>query len=118
MDALAVIGAYVLGAVPFSQMVSMRVVGADLRTVGTGTVSGTGPNFPPTPSPIAEAVTMQERCEKGPAGIQLRRVWAQRISVAACRKMSSSISGVSLPVNVFCWLGWKQPIRVTSPCGV
>ena len=25
---------------------------------------------------------------------------------AACRKMSSSICGVSLPVNVFCWLGW------------
>jgi len=23
--------------------------------------------------------------------------------------ISSSIAGVSLPVNVFCWLGWKQP---------
>jgi glycerol-3-phosphate acyltransferase PlsY len=42
MDALVVIGAYVLGAVPFSQIVSMRVAGTDLRAVGTGTVSGTG----------------------------------------------------------------------------
>jgi glycerol-3-phosphate acyltransferase PlsY len=42
MDALAVITAYVLGAVPFSQIVSVRVAGTDLRSVGTGTVSGTG----------------------------------------------------------------------------
>jgi glycerol-3-phosphate acyltransferase PlsY len=42
MDALAVLGAYVMGAVPFSQIVSVRMVGADLRAVGTGTVSGTG----------------------------------------------------------------------------
>jgi acyl phosphate:glycerol-3-phosphate acyltransferase len=42
MDAVAVIGAYLLGAVPFSQIVSMRVAGTDLRAVGTGTVSGTG----------------------------------------------------------------------------
>ena len=27
----------------------------------------------------------------------------------------SSISGVSLPVNVFCWLGWKQPSRTNGP---
>jgi glycerol-3-phosphate acyltransferase PlsY len=42
MDAVAVVGAYLLGAVPFSQIVSVRVVGTDLRAVGTGTVSGTG----------------------------------------------------------------------------
>jgi glycerol-3-phosphate acyltransferase PlsY len=33
---------YVIGAVPFSQIVSMRYRGIDLRSVGTGTVSGTG----------------------------------------------------------------------------
>ena len=27
----------------------------------------------------------------------------------AASNTSSSIAGVSLPVNVFCWLGWKQP---------
>jgi glycerol-3-phosphate acyltransferase PlsY len=42
MDALAVIGAYLLGAIPFSQIVSVRMHKADLRSVGTGTVSGTG----------------------------------------------------------------------------
>ena len=30
-------------------------------------------------------------------------------------KTSSSIAGVSLPVNVFCWLGWKQPTSVNGP---
>jgi hypothetical protein len=29
--------------------------------------------------------------------------------------MSSSIGGVSFPVNVFCWLGWKQPSSWRSP---
>ena len=42
MDALAVIASYFLGAIPFSQIVSKRWAGTDLRTVGTGTVSGTG----------------------------------------------------------------------------
>ena len=28
---------------------------------------------------------------------------------------SSIIGGVSLPVNVFCWLGWKHPISVNGP---
>ena len=33
-------------------------------------------------------------------------------------RTSSSIAGVSLPVNVFCWLGWKQPSRrpCSAPC--
>jgi len=26
--------------------------------------------------------------------------------------IASIIGGVSLPVNVFCWLGWKQPSSV------
>lgn len=34
--------AYLGGAVPFSNLVSARVSGVDLRRVGTGTVSGTG----------------------------------------------------------------------------
>jgi glycerol-3-phosphate acyltransferase PlsY len=42
MDALAVIGAYLLGAIPFSQLVSVSMHRADLRSVGTGTVSGSG----------------------------------------------------------------------------
>lgn len=42
MEALAVLGAYLVGAVPFSQIVSLWRVGVDLREVGTGTVSGTG----------------------------------------------------------------------------
>jgi glycerol-3-phosphate acyltransferase PlsY len=42
MDALVVVASYFLGAVPFSQIVSMRWTGADLRAVGSGTVSGTG----------------------------------------------------------------------------
>jgi acyl phosphate:glycerol-3-phosphate acyltransferase len=42
MHALAVLASYLLGAIPFSQIISMRFVGADLRAVGTGTVSGTG----------------------------------------------------------------------------
>src|SRR5512138_1483173 len=42
MDALAVLTAYLLGAIPFTQIVSRRLTGIDLRTVGTGTVSGTG----------------------------------------------------------------------------
>ncbi len=42
MTALTVLGAYLLGAVPFTQIVAMGRHGADLRTVGTGTVSGSG----------------------------------------------------------------------------
>jgi Dihydroxyacetone kinase family len=34
VDAVAVIGAYLLGAVPFSQIVSMRVVGTGARPDG------------------------------------------------------------------------------------
>jgi glycerol-3-phosphate acyltransferase PlsY len=36
------LGAYLLGAVPFSYLVARTVSGADLRRVGSGTVSGTG----------------------------------------------------------------------------
>ena len=35
----------------------------------------------------------------------IRRVLETYWISAAWRKMSSSICGVSLPVNVFCWLG-------------
>ncbi len=35
-------GAYLLGAVPFSQIVARLTARADLRRIGTGTVSGTG----------------------------------------------------------------------------
>jgi glycerol-3-phosphate acyltransferase PlsY len=42
MGLLAVFAAYLLGAVPFSQIVSLRFAGTDLRAVATGTVSGTG----------------------------------------------------------------------------
>lgn len=42
MDVLLVLGAYLLGAIPFAQIVSVRLHGTDLRAVGTGTVSGTG----------------------------------------------------------------------------
>lgn len=39
---VALSAAYLLGAVPFTQLVSVHLFGADLRSVGTGTVSGTG----------------------------------------------------------------------------
>lgn len=39
---LSVPAAYLLGAVPFSNLAARRVAGVDLRTVGTGTVSGSG----------------------------------------------------------------------------
>jgi DAK2 domain fusion protein YloV len=42
LDVVSVLAAYLLGAVPFSQLVSLWRRGVDLRTVGTGTVSGTG----------------------------------------------------------------------------
>jgi glycerol-3-phosphate acyltransferase PlsY len=35
------VGAYLLGAIPFSQMVARWTAGVDLRRTGTGTVSGT-----------------------------------------------------------------------------
>lgn len=38
---LAIGAAYAAGAVPWSQIAAQRLVGADLRKVGTGTVSGT-----------------------------------------------------------------------------
>lgn len=43
LPAPVVIGvSYVIGSIPFSGIVARRVRGIDLRTVGTGTVSGTG----------------------------------------------------------------------------
>lgn len=42
MDALVVVAAYLLGAVPFTQILARGLRGVDLRTIGTGTVSGTG----------------------------------------------------------------------------
>jgi glycerol-3-phosphate acyltransferase PlsY len=43
LPAPAVLGAaYLVGAIPFSHLVARRVRGVDLRTVGSGTVSGTG----------------------------------------------------------------------------
>jgi glycerol-3-phosphate acyltransferase PlsY len=41
-SALAVVAGFGAGAVPISNMVSRKVKGVDLRTVGNGTVSGTG----------------------------------------------------------------------------
>lgn len=38
----ALAGGYLLGSVPFSQIVARRTVRVDLRQTGTGTVSGTG----------------------------------------------------------------------------
>lgn len=43
MSVLWVAVAYLLGSVPFSQLVALWRRGVDLREVGTGTVSGTGP---------------------------------------------------------------------------
>jgi len=40
--ALAVVFAFGVGAIPFSYVVARLVSGADLRTVGSGTVSGSG----------------------------------------------------------------------------
>ena len=39
---VVVLAAYVLGSVPFSGILARLLEGIDLRTVGTGTVSGTG----------------------------------------------------------------------------
>jgi hypothetical protein len=44
-------------------------------------------------------------------GLERKDAWLRQRSLLAarsraCRKMSSSICAVSLPVNVFCWLGW------------
>lgn len=39
---VVIVGAYVIGSVPFSGLIARLVKGVDLRTVGTGTVSGTG----------------------------------------------------------------------------
>lgn len=39
---LALLGAYLLGAVPISNLTARAVAGVDLRTFGSGTVSGTG----------------------------------------------------------------------------
>jgi glycerol-3-phosphate acyltransferase PlsY len=42
MVVASALAAYLIGAVPFSQLVARWRRGVDLRTVGTGTVSGTG----------------------------------------------------------------------------
>src|SRR5262249_42320542 len=44
-----------------------------------------------------------------------RRPTGQRTSVRARSKTESSMGGVSLPVNVFCWLGWKLPTNRYGP---
>ena len=41
-----------------------------------------------------------------------RGVALHAASSRARRSTASSIAAVSLPVNVFCWLGWKQPSSV------
>jgi glycerol-3-phosphate acyltransferase PlsY len=41
-DAVVLLFAYLLGAVPFSNLFARRLRGVDLRESGTGTVSGTG----------------------------------------------------------------------------
>ncbi len=46
-------------------------------------------------------------------GRQRRRL----TSVDARSNTESIIGSVSFPVNVFCWLGWKQPSR-TGPSGI
>lgn len=42
MSALVLVAAYLLGAIPFSNLFARRLRDVDLREVGTGTVSGTG----------------------------------------------------------------------------
>jgi glycerol-3-phosphate acyltransferase PlsY len=41
-DVVVLVLAYLLGAVPFSNIFAVRLRGIDLRTTGSGTVSGTG----------------------------------------------------------------------------
>ena len=41
-DVVVLVLAYLLGSVPFSNLFAVRLRGVDLRTTGTGTVSGTG----------------------------------------------------------------------------
>jgi glycerol-3-phosphate acyltransferase PlsY len=41
-QAVALVAAYVIGGIPFSNLMSRAVAGVDLRHAGSGTVSGTG----------------------------------------------------------------------------
>jgi hypothetical protein len=50
----------------------------------------------------------------------MRRVYAAGCGSApaislARTNTASSMAGVSFPVNVFCWLGWKDPRRENGP---
>ncbi len=65
----------------------------------------------------------RDRGRRRPAGDRDLRLDRQHLPVAAqpvraiARARSStasSIAGVSRPVNVFCWLGWKQPTSVSA----
>ncbi len=81
---LAGAGVYLIGGSTRARPAATR------RRVGT--IRGSGrPRTPP-------------RARKAP-----RATTDQPASSTARSTTASSISGVSLPVNVFCWLGWNEP---------
>ena len=49
------------------------------------------------------------------ASCRLRQVSGARRDLLARRRTASNIGGVSVPVNVFCWLGWYEPSRTYGP---
>jgi glycerol-3-phosphate acyltransferase PlsY len=83
-DPLVVAGAFVVGAVPFSNVAARRVAGVDLRSRGTGTVSGTALYEVAGFKPLAVAGSLD--VAKGAVGPLLagrRRRWLGAIAAAA-----------------------------------
>ena len=72
------------------------------------------------PAPArAHAPALDDR-PRAPVGRPATGAWARRSSCpeparGRAAKTASIISSVSLPVNVFCWLGWKLPSSIGPP---
>ena len=64
-DIVVLVFAYLLGAIPFSNLFARRLRGIDLRDEGTGTVSGTGLYRVAGFGPLALALAWMNRNSSG-----------------------------------------------------
>ncbi len=69
------VGAFLVGSIPFSYLMARAVSGVDLRRVGTGTVSGTGVEVTSGFWPMAVAGVLDIGKGAAASGESSRPVW-------------------------------------------
>ena len=109
--AAAVLGAYLLGAVPFGLFIAKALAGIDVRTVGSGNIGAT--NVLRAAGARAAVLTLLADCLKGVIPVLLAGTFFPHTPVAVLAGMAA-IVGHNYPV----YLGFKGGKGVATSLGV